>query len=189
MKPARSPCSESPSSAASQEKAHESNRPAVMKGSSTDRRRGRERDRACVRPAAAASVLPLPLPLLPGHLPPRRHSHLAPNPLSRGPAEKTRQGGRAGAGGPRRCMALLPPQDAAPRVYAGTGTPRSRATLTPGHHAALGSGGTGKASTWGRAWHQKRAVTMGAKSLLPFCSFRCTCVRSEQKQPAMEGGP
>lgn len=31
--------------------------------------------------------------------------------------KKTRQGGRAGAGGPRHCTALRPPQDAAPPMF------------------------------------------------------------------------
>uniref|UniRef100_A0A8D0FQB2 Uncharacterized protein n=1 Tax=Strix occidentalis caurina TaxID=311401 RepID=A0A8D0FQB2_STROC len=84
----------------------------------------------------------------------------SPDPQALG--KKTCQGARAGAGGPRCCTALLPPQNAAPRVYAGTGTPRSRTTLTPGQP------GTGKASAWGHDWCQKRAVTMGAKS---FCHF------------------
>lgn len=44
----------------STEKAHESNHPVVTKGSSADRGRGEEQDRACLRPAASA--LPLPLP-------------------------------------------------------------------------------------------------------------------------------
>lgn len=139
-----------------------------------DRGRGGETGRACVRPTAAASTLPLPLP--PGHPLVHGHSHLAPNPLSGVPAEKTHQGSRAGGRGPRRCTALLPPQDAAPCDYTGMGTPCSMTTLTPGWHAALGSGGMGKPSIWGCAWHQKRAVTMGAKSLPPFLSFRCTCV-------------
>lgn len=41
----------------------------------------------------------------------------------------------------------------------------------------MGSGGTGKARAWGRAWLQKAAMMTQAKSRPPFCSFRCTRVR------------
>lgn len=126
-------------------------------------------DRACVRPAAAAAALPLP----PRHPPLRGHSHPAPNPRSGGPVEKTKTGQQSRY---RRASPLHGPPAATgcgPPMFTPAWAHRARGL---GRHAALGSGGRGKARAWGRTWLPKAAMLMRAKSRPPFCSFRCTCV-------------
>lgn len=114
------------------QKAHESNHPAVTRGSSADRGRGGEQDRACVRPAAAASALPPPA----GHLNPG-----ASSPGRKGLATRNRAGAAHGLREGLRA-ALLPLQRTAPPC---TRAPRRRgALLTQGS-----LWGMGKASAWG----------------------------------------
>lgn len=109
------------------QKAHESNHPAVTRGSSADRGRGGEQDRACVRPAAAASALPPPA----GHLDPG-----ASSPGREGLATRNRAGAAHGLREGLRA-ALLPLQRTAPPC-----TPQERSTLNT--EQPLGSGEWGK---------------------------------------------
>lgn len=132
------------------QKAHESNHPAVTRGSAADRGRGGEQLRACVRPAAAASALPLPLPACGVLARPRSPGRGLARPHRAGAAHG---GGRAPAG----------------RSPAGYTAPGRRAPLV--HRAASREQGMATASAWGQ--HCDSA----GKSSSPFRSIRRPCVR------------